>query len=260
MFDLKKCQSAVHDWGVKNRVSFDASKEEFRIIPRKHSFGPPFRLLGPTIDTKLIMHAAIDKVVSKAKPKLKALLRCKPFYQISDIIRQYKTHLLPLLESITAAVYHASNTQLRKLDNLQRSFAHHLNISDETLFLNYNLAPLCLRRDVAMVGLLYKCAYGRAHGDLQKLWPLKTVEDHSHAYETRYQDLRHDRQLRERMYAPRSDQMKNSVFGLVKIFNVLDQKCVDEKNVSLFQRALIEKARSACRSESAGWRTMFSPR
>ena len=30
--DLRKCQARTHEWGVRNRVSFDPNKEHFKVI------------------------------------------------------------------------------------------------------------------------------------------------------------------------------------------------------------------------------------
>ena len=58
--DLRATQVAVHEWGVINRVSFDPAKEEFAILSPIDGFGKSFRLLGPIIDSKLLMHECID--------------------------------------------------------------------------------------------------------------------------------------------------------------------------------------------------------
>ena len=50
----------------------------------------------------------IEKVVQKCKPKVKMLLRTRHFFSTKEMMTQFKTHILPMLESITPAVYHAS--------------------------------------------------------------------------------------------------------------------------------------------------------
>ena len=77
--DMRRCQDATHAWGVANRVTFDPAKEEFAILGASDGYGEPFRMLGPTIDQKLLMHECIDKLYRKLKPKARALLRCRRF-------------------------------------------------------------------------------------------------------------------------------------------------------------------------------------
>ena len=146
--DLKLCQERVHKWGALNRVSFDAGKEEFAVVHHQHGEGRDFRLLGPVFDAKLLMHSAVQKLVSKAKPKTQALLKLRRFYSTSDLVYQFKTHVLCVLEGCTAAVYHAATSVLRPLDRVLDSFLEELGLSREEAFLRHNLAPLTFRRDV----------------------------------------------------------------------------------------------------------------
>ena len=113
MQELYDCQKLTHEWGVEHRVAFDRTKEEFTIIHRKQGQGEPFRLLGPVIDHALIMSEAIDKLVGKCRPKIKAILRTTRHYSVQDMVLQFKTHVLPTAELATPAVYHASTSVLK---------------------------------------------------------------------------------------------------------------------------------------------------
>ena len=55
---------------------------------------------------------------------------------------------------------------------MQNSFLNHLGLGDRDAFLRFNLAPLQLRRDVGMLGALWKVSRGIAHPDLCALFPL----------------------------------------------------------------------------------------
>ena len=140
---------------------------------------------------------------------------------------------------------------------MQASFLHAVGVSVSDAFLNFNLAPLNLRRDIAMLGLLQKCATGSAHPDLCKLFPMSSSVPHRHG--TRLQNQRHDKQLEERCDGRHSDQMARSLFGLVRVYNRLPQHIVDSKDVSTFQTALTEAARKQCRDNSRNWCNIFSP-
>ena len=63
----------------------------------------------------------------------------------------FKTHLWSLIGTNTPAIYHAAVSTLKPMDNLQNSYVHELGMSLEAAFLEYNVAPLCLRRDIAML-------------------------------------------------------------------------------------------------------------
>ena len=111
----------MHGWGEENRVEFDPSKESFVILHPIFGEGESFRLLGPTIDPKLIMSEEVQRIVRKTKPKLKALLRTTPVYSRKDMVLQYKTHILRLFESAVGALYHTADSVLAALDAVQES-------------------------------------------------------------------------------------------------------------------------------------------
>ena len=210
--DLRRCQQEVHHWGKLNRVSFDAGKEEFVVIHHVFGEGGDFRLLGPVFDPKLRMHRAVQKVVGKARPKLHALLKTRRYYSTRDMVLQYKTHLLCVLEACTPAVYHASDTVLEPLDQVQASFLRELDLSAEEAFLQHNLAPLALRRDVAMLGLLHKCNLGLAHTLLKALFPAAPAQLEP-TYNTRSVGKRHNKQLLERCTGRFLETTRRSAFG-----------------------------------------------
>ena len=54
--------------------------------------------------------------------------------------------------------------------------------------------------------------------------------------------------------------MRHSLFGLIKIYNVLDADVVSKKTVKGFQSELTRKAEVACKGDLQNWQVMFSPR
>ena len=54
-------------------------------------------------------------------------------------MQQYKAHVLCLLESSAAAIYHASKTHLDSLDPLQRRFLREIGVSEAEVYLKYRL-------------------------------------------------------------------------------------------------------------------------
>ena len=172
MSDLDLCQASVHEWRRKNRVSFGTLKEEFVVLDPRDGVGGPFRMLGPVIDNKLRMDIAISKLYRKAKPKARALLRCSRFFSLSDLLCLFKAHVRSQIEWCNAAIYHAARSLLTKLDSVQISFLEHLGLHERDAFLHFNIAPLQLRRDVGMLGVLWKIAHNKAHKLIAELFPM----------------------------------------------------------------------------------------
>ncbi|CAE8622387.1 unnamed protein product [Polarella glacialis] len=204
------------------------------------------------------MEAAVTAIVRKAGPKLTALLRTKPYYSTCDMMQAYKSHVLCLLEGATGAVYHASATVLARLDHLQGRFLRELNLAEEDAFLNFNLAPLSLRRDIAMLGLIFKCAKGEAHPKLCEMFPRSTEPQHRLA--TRTSEARHSCQLHDQASNSRLDVLQRSVLGLVKVYNLLPQSFVDSSSVQSFQRKLTDLSRVLGRACNPHWSHRYSPR
>ena len=76
-------------------------------------------MLGPTLDEKLFMHECIQKLYRKAKPKARALLRCRRFYSIGDLLLLFKTHVRSQIEWCNGAIFHAAPSGLDCLDSVQ---------------------------------------------------------------------------------------------------------------------------------------------
>ena len=123
-------------------------------------FGPNFKLLGIEFDCRLCMADAVRMLVCKARWKLKMLLRAKRFYTLEDIMVQYKQQILSFVEYRTPAVYHATSSVLAQLDRLHDSFLREIGLSREEALIHFNLAPLSMRRDIALLGLLHRSAIG----------------------------------------------------------------------------------------------------
>ena len=154
-FHLRDCQRSLHDWGDANQVSFEASKESMHIIARSDSLGEDFRILGITFDVKLTMASAIHEVASEARWRLKAIWRSHRYHSVAALIGLFKSKVLSFLEYRTAGIYHATDGALRPLDQVQEAFLEKLGVSPKEALMNFNLAPLSTRRDIAMLGVIY---------------------------------------------------------------------------------------------------------
>lgn len=94
------------------------------------------------------MREEVGRVRSKASPKVKALLRTRPFYSTAAMVLQFKTHALCLLEGTVRAIFRASTSHLDILDGIQDKYLRDIGLIVSDAFLDHNLALLCLRRDV----------------------------------------------------------------------------------------------------------------
>ena len=252
--DMEECQLAAHNWGVVNRVQFDAGKEHFCILHKMNCYGETFKLLGTLLDPKLTMEDEIRRIQKKARPKVKAILATRNYYSLSDMMQQYKSHALCHLESSCCAIYHAAQTHLNTLDAIQESFVHELGLTHQDAFLEFNLAPLNLRRDIAVLGLLHKIQLGEAHPDFNSLFPKESAQ----YFPTRHAAKRHGRQFRE--IAGNSYYFNQSIFSATKIYNVLPEYVVYAESVQVFQSLLTKDAKFACRTNRPEWSRMYNNR
>ena len=158
--DMQRTRRNVHKWGRQNRVIFDAGKEHLVVLHPLSGEGDAFKLLGCMVDTKLTMQYAVDAILAAARPKTRAILRTRSHYDVPTLISQFKTHVWGLIEIHQGAIFHAAATHLNKLDHLQDSFLRELGISCEEAFIKFNFAPVCLRRDIGILGMLHKRVLG----------------------------------------------------------------------------------------------------
>ena len=131
------------------------------------------------------------------------------------------------------------------MDRLQDSFLKELGVSKEDAFIHFNLAPLPMRRDIAILGLLHRTAIGRGAPQFQEI------------FKRRPGSLRLVDPL-EGVTA--SMLMKRSIWGAIRVYNKLGNSlsCSDVKG---FQFLLQERAKSVVAKKLLpDWDTLYSPR
>ena len=67
--------------------------------------------------------------------------------------------------------FHSATSLPNRVDQVQSSFLVKLGLPKQQAFLDFNLAPTVLRRDVAILGLLHKRVLGQSHRTFEKLLP-----------------------------------------------------------------------------------------
>ena len=112
-----------------------------------------------------------------------------------------------------------------------------------------------MRRDIAMLGLLYKVSRGGAPKQIQKLFSLQPYNLGNFGLAPFV--LRHRFQIHDPVEVSHPVIIRRSFFGLIRVFNQLRPDFVESKNVQIFQRSLQKLAVSAAKTEKEGWQLMF---
>ena len=68
-----------------------------------------------------------------------------------------------------------ANTSMHKIGGVQERFLHALQLNDKDAFMKHNVAPLGVRRDIAMLGLLYRIATNKAPPPLQDMFHIRAL-------------------------------------------------------------------------------------
>ena len=123
------------------------------------------------------------------------------------------------------------------------------NIDPVEALVTFRLAPLAVRRDIAMLGVIHRSVLGRGPDHFNKFFVLGPSVVSKH----RRQLLDPRRELRHPL-------IKRSILGLVAIYNLLPDSIVEAKTVSAFQSGLqhlcTERAKAGCED----WHNTLSPR
>ena len=253
-----ECQKSLHSWGAANQVIFESEKESTHILDKLRPHGDNFKILGVLFDPKLSMFYAAQKLSTEASWRLKALLRTGRFYTTRDMVRLYKCHVLSFIEGATSAIFHATDTVLKMIDDIQIEFLDHLSLTNEAALCEFNLAPLSMRRDISILGLLFKVSLGIAPPALSSLFPPVSghLERHGFTANRRF----HSRALKDPIEPGHHPMLQRSIFGMVSVFNHLPQRIVGCHSVKSFQRALQKEAKVAASSRATAWPSLFSAR
>ena len=261
--DMKRCQKELHKWGAANQVSFDKDKEGMYILSRRRPHGEDFKLLGIHFDCKLVMSATVEELAKSCRWKMKALLRTSRFNTGAALINLYKAQLLSYIEYRTAAIYHVCDSALALLDVVQDKVLRIAGMTKIEALNCANLAPLSVRRDIAMLGVIHRAAIGR--GPEQLRYFFEADED-----ARRENRGRHRLQLKMLQHhgsdfvLPRSEPaqyIEYSAFGLIAVYNLLPADIVEASpTVREFQRALQSVVRQRANAGCSDWEVTLSPR
>ena len=270
--DLRVAQRELHSWGRANQVKFDAGKEGFAILSRwtGHAEGADFRILGIMFDKSLSMAAAIDELVKDCKWKIRSLLRCQRHFDIAGTVSLFKGRVLPFIEHRTPAIYHAAETLIQRVDSIQRHFLEKLGITEFAALFEYGLAPLRVRRDIALLGLIHRTVLGGGVRHFDEFFyhsgaapPVGNWEKHNHQLRE-YGDDESSNVLSYAFGHGRCEAQKfvsRSALGLVRVYNHLPKSIVEgATSVSQFQSLLQDLVKQRAAAGHADWQNVLSPR
>jgi len=241
---LKSCQQELHKWGAANQVAFDAGKESQHVLSSSDPFGSNFKMLGVPFDPQLLMADAVSEIVSAAGWKLRTLMRTRRFYAVSDLIGLYKAHVLSYLEYRTPAIYHATRAVIYRLDNVQTRFLKDVGVGEATALMDFHLAPLSSRRDIAMLGVIHRTVLGKGPGQFREF----------------FKRQQHSSNLLDPRITTKSPLVKRSALGLVAIYNLLPPAIRAAKSVAAFQKGLQDCIMKFAASGFPQWSEVLSPR
>jgi hypothetical protein len=243
----RSCQTELHAWGRANQVVFDPAKESRHILSLSDSVGQTFRLLGVLFDGSLVMDEAVDELVTEAGWKLRTLFRTQRYYTDAELILLYKAQLLSFIEYRTAAIYHCTRSILKKVDAIQTRFLRNAGVDEVTALLQFNLAPLSMRRDIAMLGMVHRAALGEGPPQIKRL--IRKAPGGFQVLDP---------------YNGRTTPpvVRRSVWGLLPVYNRLGSGAQSILTVKDFQFLLQERVKTLITKGMVGedWASMYSPR
>ena len=137
------------------------------------------------------------------------------------------------------------------LEQYAKTFLSEIGLTEENGLSNFNLAPLEVRRDISMLGLIHRTVLGKGPAHFQKFFAL-THETVGRA--TRRGAAKHSRQLNDNLHGSLLDMGRRSALGLIPVYNLLPQSVVDNDSVSSFQAALQDLVKREAQAGIAFWK------
>ena len=183
-------------------------------------------------------------------------MQSKRFLSDAYMVMHYKSQVLPFIEYRTPGIYHACSSALRAVDAVQERLLGNLGVSDVEALFHFNLASLCARMDIAMLGVIHRSVIGLGPEQFNQFF----VRDRGAPRgQSRQVAGRHTKQLVDARGRQFSEQLRRSALGLVAVYNLFPQVVVDSMTVSSFQGQFQDMLRNNALQES-DWQMWFSPR
>jgi hypothetical protein len=129
---------------------------------------------------------------------------------------------------------------------VQRRFLRDAGVDDVTALMDFHLAPLSMRRDIAMLGMLHRAALGQGPPLLMEMFKRRTGSFLLHdPYET----------------ITRPPLVKRSAWGLIPVYNLLGSEAQSIRTVKDFQSYLQQRVkRLVAQGNTDDWERTYSGR
>ena len=202
------------------------------------------------------MHTAIRDLTIRGGLRLKALLRVRRFFTVYQMVMLYKAQVLSFLESGCSVFIYTPATTMKLIDRIQARFLHAIGLSEVSAFLDFNLAPMIIRRQITALGILHKRILGLTPSVITELLPFAVRNPLTH--QTRLAVRLHDKQLEDRASGIVTEMFRRSLFGYVGIYNRLPQGCINLPNVKSFQAHLQSSLRNQVQMGNPAWRDLLA--
>jgi hypothetical protein len=125
----------------------------------------------------------------------------------------------------------------------------------QAALVDYNLAPLCTRRDMAMLAHLHKVSLGLAPKPIRNMFKLRAGTLDCHGFSLGL--TTHCRQLHDPIAFNHPPIIGRSVYGLIRIYNRLPASVLDAKTTQSFQLRVQNLVKDAAKAEAANRQLMF---
>ena len=161
-----------------------------------------------------------------------SLEACEALLQYPEDDTTVQKQNLSYIEAGCVAFFHAAPSILEPLDRIQSRFLRFLGISDEIGFLEYNLAPLSVRRQISALGFIHRCALNKAPGAFLEFFSREDTRIGTHR--TRLEASKHNMQISDLAAGGKSQVFKRSLFGFTLVYNRLPQHVVNATSIATF--------------------------
>ena len=170
----------------------------------------------------------------------------------------FKSHILSYIEFRTPGIFHATDTVLMPLDNILTKVLNDTGIASLDALRHFRLAPLCARRDIAMLGVVHRSVLGKGPVELRAFFRLS--EERPARLGSRSAARRHSRTLVDCCHGLVQDYCLRSALAMPRIYNLLPEYVVSANSVSIFQSRLQQLMLSYANSGADDWSKLFSLR
>ena len=168
----------------------------------------------------------------------------------------FKSHVLSFIEYRTPGLFHACSTVLAEIDRVQARFLSEIGLGEGEAMMHFNLAPLSVRRDIAMLGVIHRAVLRQGPPPLWQFFQLSEANPLRRSARTR----RHSKQIVEIPVGRHLEIWRRSAFGLVSVYNLLPQEAVNKLQVCEFQRFLADMVKHRFVAQERFWALTLSTR